>query len=75
MLTMIIGTKNGEKPWRGPFSHSVLQVASMVLTPPRPAPTSSRPARANSPSISSPESAIASDAGGDGELEEAVDGA
>ena len=37
-LTMIIGTKNGEMPWRGPFSHSVLQVASMVLTPPRPAP-------------------------------------
>ena len=29
-LTMIIGTKNGEMPWRGPFSHSVLQVASMV---------------------------------------------
>ena len=38
-LTMIIGTKNGEMPWRGPFSSSVVQVVSIVVTPPRPAPT------------------------------------
>ncbi len=60
-LTMIIGTKNGEMPCRGPFSQSVLHVASMVLTPPRPAPTKQPTRSANSPLISSPESAIASD--------------
>ena len=58
---MIIGTKNGEKPCRGPFSQSVLQVASMVVTPPRPAPTKQPTRSANSPEISRPESATASD--------------
>ena len=58
---MIIGTKKGEKPWRGPFSQSVLQVASMVVTPPRPAPTKQPTRSANSPLISRPESATASD--------------
>ena len=48
-LTMIIGTKNGEMPCRGPFSQSVVQVASMVLTPPRPAPTKQPTRSANSP--------------------------
>ncbi len=60
-FTMIIGTKNGEKPCRGPFSHSVLQVASMVVTPPRPAPTKQPTRSANSPEISRPESATASE--------------
>jgi len=59
---MIIGTKNGEMPWRGPFSHSVLQVASMVVTPPRPAPTKQPTRSANSPLISRPESSTASPA-------------
>ena len=58
-LTMIIGTKNGEMPCRGPFSHNVLQVASIVETPPRPAPTKQPTRSANSPLISRPESATA----------------
>ena len=45
-----------------PLLQRVLQVASMVLTPPRPAPTKQPTRSANSPSISSPESSIASDA-------------
>ena len=38
MLTMIIGTKYGEMPRRGPFSSRAECVFSMVATPPRPAP-------------------------------------
>ena len=38
MLTMIMGTKYGEMPRRGPFSSRAACVFSIVDTPPRPAP-------------------------------------